>query len=256
VAYSSVSHLGFCVLALVAFNAQGIAGGLLHMVNHGLSTGALFLLVGFLLQRYTSGQIADFSGLWKKLPVFTFFMIVICLATIGLPGLNNFISEMLMLSGLFDIRNSRAAGMTLGVVAGLGIFLSAWYIMTMVQRVFFKELKEPLPLGNGEVKDLGARELAIIVPLTALCVLIGCCPQPVLDAMKRDVAILAQVADDARREHAPAPVILPTHSPKPDKDPRPAKNIAIPIKKADGPKEKKGLELLPMPKEAAPRIRG
>ena len=90
----------------MAFNVEGLAGGLLHMVNHGLSTGAMFLLVGLLLQRYASGQIADFGGMWKKLPVFTFFMMVICLASIGLPGLNNFVSEMLMLGGLFDLRNS------------------------------------------------------------------------------------------------------------------------------------------------------
>lgn len=132
VAYSSVSHLGFCTLAIVAFNAEGMAGGLLHMVNHGLSTGALFLLVGMLLQPYSSGQIADFGGLWKKLPVFTFFMMVICLASIGLPGLNNFVSEMLMLAGLFDLRNSRAAGLTLAVIAAFGILLSAWYVLTMI----------------------------------------------------------------------------------------------------------------------------
>src|SRR5258708_2274952 len=107
VAYSSVSHLGFCALALVAFNAEGMAGGLLHMVNHGLATGAMFLLVGCLLQRYGSGRIADYGGLWAKLPVLTFFLMVICLASIGLPGLNNFVSEMLMLGGLFDLRNSR-----------------------------------------------------------------------------------------------------------------------------------------------------
>ena len=206
VAYSSVSHLGFCTLALVAFNAEGMAGGLLHMVNHGLSTGAMFLLVGFLLQRYTSGQIGEFGGLWKKLPKLTFFMIVICLASIGLPGLNNFVSEMLMLGGLFDLRNSNAAGLTLAATAGFGIFLSAWYILTMVNRVFFNELKEPLPAHPGEVKDLNSREMAIIVPLAAICLFIGIHPQPILDTMKRDVETLSQVADDARRQHEALPV--------------------------------------------------
>jgi NADH-quinone oxidoreductase subunit M len=206
VAYSSVSHLSFCALALVAFNAEGMAGGLLHMVNHGLSTGAMFLLVGFLLQRYTSGQIGEFGGLWKKLPRLTFFMIVICLASIGLPGLNNFVSEMLMLGGLFDLRNSRAAGMAFGTVAGLGIFLSAWYILTMVARVFFNEVKEPLPSQPGEVKDLNSRELAIIVPLTAICLFIGVHPQPILNTMKRDVETLSLIADDARRQHEPVPM--------------------------------------------------
>jgi NADH-quinone oxidoreductase subunit M len=247
VAYSSVSHLGFCALALVAFNAEGIAGGLLHMVNHGLATGALFLLVGFILARYSSGQIADFSGLWKKLPLLTFFMMVIALATIGLPGLNNFISEMLMLSGLFDLRNARATGMTLAVAAAFGIFLSAWYVLTMMQRVFFNELKEPAPNRPGEVRDLNGRELAIIVPLTLCCLVIGVFPQTLLDPMKRDVDTLARIADDARRDHAPLPVIA---QPRPDTPKEQPKQDG---KKKTGKGGKGGkkepLELPPPPRE-------
>jgi len=233
VAYSSVSHLGFCVLALMAFNTQGMAGGLLHMVNHGLATGALFLLVGCLLQRYTSGQIADYSGLWKKLPVFTFFMMVICLASIGLPGLNNFVSEILMLSSLFDLRNSHATGITLAIVASSGILLSAWYTLTMVQRVFFNELKEPLPSKPGEVHDLNGRELSMIAPLAALCLFIGCCPQPLIEPMKRDVETLDRIADDARSGHvlAPQPVSTPPTPPK---------------------KQPPKRELLPVPNEVKP----
>jgi NADH-quinone oxidoreductase subunit M len=223
VAYSSVSHLAFCALALVAFNAEGIAGGLLHMVNHGLATGAMFLIVGFILARYSSGQISDFSGLWKKLPVLTFFTMVITLATIGLPGLNNFVSEMLMLSGLFDLRNARAAGMTLAVAGAFGIFLSAWYMLTMMQRVFFNDLKEPPPVLPGEVRDLNARELAVIGPLTALCLLIGLFPQTLLDPMKRDVDTLARIADDARREHAPPRRLVPS-----DQAPKEGKSELLP----------------------------
>ena len=255
VAYSSVSHLGFCVLALVAFNAEGMTGGLLHMVNHGLATGAMFLLVAFLQQRYTSGQIADFGGLWKKLPVFTFFMFVICLASIGLPGLNNFVSEMLMLSGLFDLRNARAAGMTLAVAAAFGILLSAWYMLTMLQRVFFNELKEPQPAHAGDVKDLNWRELAIIAPLAALCLILGCFPQPVLDTMKRDMDTLARIADDARRDHAPPPALeVPMREPKKIPVKKDAKKAVkkdakknIPPKKTT-PK-KTMLEVLPAPRE-------
>jgi NADH-quinone oxidoreductase subunit M len=227
VAYSSVSHLGFCALALVAFNAEGLTGGLLHMVNHGLSTGALFLLVGFLLQRYSSGQIKDFGGLWSRLPMLTFFMMVICLASIGLPGLCNFVSEMLMLGGLFDLRNSRATGITLAVAAGFGIFLSAWYLLTMLQRVFFNELKEPPPIHPGEVKDLNVRELSIIAPLAALCLLIGCCPQYLIDPMKRDVETLSRIADDARRDHV-APPPPPTISSPPGKGKGPMKQETLP----------------------------
>jgi NADH-quinone oxidoreductase subunit M len=244
-AYSSVSHLGFCALALVAFNAEGMAGGLLHMVNHGLSTGALFLLIGFLLQRYSSGQMKDFSGLWNKLPVLTFFMMVICLASIGLPGLCNFVSEMLMLGGLFDLRNARAAGITLAVIAALGIFLSAWYLLTMLQRVFFNELKEPAPAHPGEVKDLNGRELAIIAPLAALCLFIGCCPQYLIDPMKRDVETLARIADDARRDRVPLPPPPQPTNPVPKKQPVKKKDAKTDTKKVN-------FEVLPKPREVAP----
>ena len=238
VAYSSVSHLGFCVLALMAFNVEGLAGGLLHMVNHGLSTGAMFLLVGFMLQRYSSGQIADFSGIWKKLPVLTFFMMVICLASIGLPGLNNFVSEMLMLSGLFNLHDSHAAGLTFGVAAASGLLLSAWYILTMIQRVFFNELKEPAPAQAGQVGDLNARELSIIVPLTALCLILGCYPQPVLDAMRKDVETLSRVADDARHGHVlPPPPAPPKETPKKDNPEKKKDNL--PNKNPKGPVPKK-----------------
>lgn len=229
VAYSSLSHLGFCVLALMAFNAEGMAGGLLHMVNHGLSTGAMFLLVGFLLQRYSSGQIADFGGLWKKLPVFTFFMMVICLASIGLPGLNNFVSEVLMLSGLFSLPGSKTAGMTLAVVAASGILLSAWYTLTMVQRVFFNELREPPTAEAGDVRDLNSRELASIGPLAAFCLLLGIFPQTALEPMKRDIDTLAIVAADAR-----AGYVLPTRKPSPNvetKQPPAKKQTPKPIQK-------------------------
>jgi len=227
VAYSSVSHLGFCVLALMAFNAEGMAGGLLHMVNHGLSTGAMFLLVGLLLERYSSGQIADYSGLWKKLPVYTFFMLVICLASIGMPGLNNFVSEMLMLSSLFDLRNPRSTSMALAVVAAFGILLSAWYTLTMVQRVFFNDLREPAPVQPGEVKDMSARDWGIIAPLAALCLFLGILPQVALNPMKRDINALAWVADDARSGHVLPPPPVPT-----------------PVKKAE-PKQPEKLPVMP-----------
>jgi NADH-quinone oxidoreductase subunit M len=195
VAYSSVSHLGFCVLAVVAFTPAGLAGGLLHVVNHGLSTGAMFLLVGMLVRRYGTAQIADYSGMWTRLPVWTFFMMVACLASIGLPGLNNFVSEMLMLGGVFDVRSPYADGVTYGVLAAAGIFLSAWYTLTMVRRVIFGPVKEP---PAAAVTDLTGRERGTIAPVIVLCLLLGVFAQPVLDVMYRDVARLAQVGDDAR----------------------------------------------------------
>jgi NADH-quinone oxidoreductase subunit M len=196
VAYSSVSHLGFCVLALVAFSPAGISGGLLHMVNHGLSTGAMFLLVGMLVRRYGTAQIADYSGMWARLPVLTFFMMVACLASIGLPGLNNFVSEMLMLGGVLEARNPYVSSLPYTVLAAFGIFLSAWYTLTMVRRVFFGPLKEP-PAAQP-VTDLTGRELLAIGPTAVLCVMLGVLVQPVLDMTYRDVGRMAQVADGAR----------------------------------------------------------
>lgn len=196
IAYSSVSHLGLCVLAIVAFSPAGLAGGLLHMVNHGLSTGAMFLVAGMLIRRYGTAQIADYSGVWSRLPMLTFFMIFVSLASVGLPGLNNFVSEMLMLGGVFDMRNNYVVANTFAILAALGIFLSAWYTITMIRRVFFGP--EKLPAAMQPVQDLTARERFAIAPLAILCLLLGIFAQPVLDVMSRDVSRLAQVGDDAR----------------------------------------------------------
>jgi NADH-quinone oxidoreductase subunit M len=199
VAYSSVSHLGFVALALVAFNHEGMSGGMLHMVNHGLSTGAMFILVGLLIDRYGTTRIVDYSGMWAKLPKLTFFMMVIALASVGLPGLNNFISEMLMLFGLFDLRNANVTTISFGVVGGFGIFLSAWYTLTLVQRVFFGPLREPAPAVQGAiVKDLNRREYWAIAPLALGCLLLGIFPQVILTTMDRDIKALTIVADEAR----------------------------------------------------------
>jgi NADH-quinone oxidoreductase subunit M len=197
VAYSSVSHLGFCVLALVSFSSAGLAGGLLHMVNHGLSTGAMFLLVGMLVRRYGTAQIADYSGMWTRLPVLTFFFLVVALASVGVPGLNNFVSEMLMLGGVVDMRaGSISTAITFAALAALGIFLSAWYTLTMVRREFFGPVKEPA--GFGPVTDLTPRERSAVAPLAILCLMLGLFVQPVLDVMYRDVSRLAQVGEAAR----------------------------------------------------------
>jgi len=169
---------------------------LLHMVNHGLSTGALFLLVGMLVRRYGTAQIADYSGMWTRLPEFTFFFMVVCLSTIGLLGLNNFVSEMLMLGVVLDARNPYVHEIPFLVLAAVGIFLSAWYTLTMVRRVIFGPVKEPP--AAGPVTDLTGRERLAVGPLAVLCLLLGLFAQPVLDVMYRDVGRLAQVGADAR----------------------------------------------------------
>ncbi len=204
IAYSSVSHLGFLVLGIFAFNAEGLSGAALHMVNHGLSTGALFALLGFLLDRYGTTQIARYGGLMRRYPSFSVLAFVLCLASIGLPGLNNFVSEMLMLAGLYDTGNPRVPHLGLAVVAAIGILLSAWYMLTMMQRVFFNPVKEPVPLVTAPA-DVSRREFAAFGSLAGLCLLLGLYPQPILDTMKWDAQQLATIGTMARERNAGTP---------------------------------------------------
>jgi len=222
IAYSSVSHLGFLVLGLFAFNAEGLSGAVLHMVNHGLSTGALFALLAFLLDRYRTTQVAQYGGLMGRFPNFAVLAFVLFLASIGLPGLNNFVSEMLMLAGLFDANNPRVHRLGLAVVAAFGILLSAWYILTMLQKVFFNPLKEPVASATDPTPpaDVSRREFFAYGPLVGLCLLLGLYPQPVLDAMKWDVRQLTTAGQMARSRVTGVPLpkepepTLPAATPK------------------------------------------
>lgn len=203
IAYSSLSHLGFLVLGIFAFNAEGISGASLHMVNHGISTGALFALLSFFLARYRTTDMRPFGGFIGRYPKFAFLTFVLCLASIGLPGLNNFVSEMLMLGGLFDARNPGVPRLGLAVVATVSILLSAWYILTMLQRVFFQARREPpLAPDASPHPDLSRRELICFGTLAALCVLLGLFPQVLLDTMKPDVDVLGAIGDAARTRAA------------------------------------------------------
>jgi NADH-quinone oxidoreductase subunit M len=180
-AYSSVSHLGFVMLGLFAFNAQGLVGGLVQMVNHGLSTGALFLLVGMIYERRHSRLIEDFGGLWAVTPVFSALLLVVALSSIGLPGLNGFVGEFLILVGAFQW--SRPAA----VLATTGIVFGAVYLLWMYQRVAFGEVR------HEEVRrlpDLNAREIATLVPLLVLIVWIGVYPAPFTRVAEPTVADL------------------------------------------------------------------
>jgi NADH-quinone oxidoreductase subunit M len=187
VAYSSVSHLGFCTLGLFALNVAGLTGSILQMINHGLSTGALFLLVGMLYDRYHTRQLSDYSGMASRLGLLATAFLFISLSSIGLPGLNGFVGETLVFFGMFD------AVTWMAVVGTAGIILGAWYLLTMVRLVFFGPLKEPAHEGPGHVEDLGAREIATIAPIVALCLLLGVYPQPVIDSMRPDVQIVANI---------------------------------------------------------------
>ncbi|MBI3462754.1 MAG: NADH-quinone oxidoreductase subunit M [Planctomycetes bacterium] len=185
IAYSSVSHLGFCMLGLFALNATGISGGLLQMVNHGLSTGALFALVGMLYSRYHTREIRSLGGLARQMPVLAFFFVLITLSSIGLPGLNGFIGEFLVLVGMFQVEKSYA------IVASLGIILGAFYMLWLVQRILFGPLKEPHHDGPA-VRDLNRIEIAALAPIAAACLWIGLYPNFFLSRMEPAVRQVAE----------------------------------------------------------------
>ena len=190
IAYSSVSHLGFCMLGIFAVNRLGLQGGVLQMVNHGLSTGGLFAVVGMLYERYHTRQIADLGGLARQTPWLAFFMLVLTLSSIGLPGLNGFAGELLILVGMFQ-RGWAAAPAEwsvhyriIAVAALAGVVLGAWYMLYLVQRVFFGPLRQPQPKTHEPpAGDLCFREIAALAPLTVLIVWIGIQPQFFLDRM-------------------------------------------------------------------------
>ncbi len=175
VAYSSVSHMGFCMLGLMALNAQGFAGSMMTMLNHGVSTGALFLLVGVLYERRHTRAIADFGGLWKVVPVFSVIFLVVTLSSIGLPGTNGFVGEFLVLLGAFKTSFAWAA------VAASGVILSACYMLWMYQRVVFGPITHE---ENNRLGDLTLRERLVFAPLLVLIFWMGVAPQPFLDRMQ------------------------------------------------------------------------
>jgi NADH-quinone oxidoreductase subunit M len=187
---------------MFALNSAGISGSLLQMVNHGLSTGALFLLVGMLYERYHTRQLKDYGGLGDRLRLLACCMVFFCLTSIGLPGLNGFIGEALVLFGIFDFETGMGARPILGVVAATGIVLGAWYLLTLLKRVFFGPLREPHHGGAGATLDLGARELVALVPLVVFCVWLGVYPQTFLDTSRRDVEVVAELVGRAQMRAA------------------------------------------------------
>jgi NADH-quinone oxidoreductase subunit M len=178
IAFSSVSHLGFVMLGLFALNLQGIEGGILQMLNHGFSTGALFLLVGMLYERRHTRLIEEFGGLWKQMPIFASFFMVVTLSSIGLPGLNGFVGEFLILVGVFK------ADKVYAVIAATGIILAAAYMLWMYQRVMFGELTKP---ENRVLKDLSGREILVLSAVTLFIFWIGIYPQTFLSRMEPTV---------------------------------------------------------------------
>lgn len=245
VAYSSVAHLGFCVLGLFAFNASGLQGSILYMVNHGLSTGALFLCIGMIYERYHTRSMKELGGLAKVMPIWGTFMVFFTMCSVGLPGTNGFVSEFLCLFGSFQaytdwpmIAPTSVAGTAgsfgpyLTAVAASGMIIAAIYLLYMVGRVCFGPVVEPHGHGHhgsghgheehrrdagatsatgatgGEhavhlPRDLSGREIAVLLPLAALCLVLGFYPKPALNLLEPAVQRTAGVIDTARPRLSP-----------------------------------------------------
>ena len=203
VAYSSVSHLGFCMLGLYAMNSQGFAGSMMQMLSHGVSTGALFLLVGVVYERRHTRLIADFGGLWKRLPVYASVFLVVMLSSVGLPGTNGFVGEFLVLLGAYRTQPWWA------VVSALGVILSACYMLWMFMRVMFGPITHP---ENEKLSDLSGRERLVFAPLLVLIFWMGVMPQPLLDRMQPSLERVLELSKNrvamtqmAEARLAPAP---------------------------------------------------
>ena len=209
IAYSSISHLGFCVLGMFSLNTIGIEGSVMYMINHGLSTGALFLCVGMIYERFHTRQFRELGGLMKVMPVWAFFMVFFSLASVGLPGLNGFVGEFLTLIGAFT--SEHALGPRYAVMAGFGMIFGAIYILYMVGKVVFGPVTLPdTDNGDGDdvandgasggaggrgrhtVRDLNLREVVTLAPLAVACLVLGLYPKPMLDTLAAPVKALVQ----------------------------------------------------------------
>jgi NADH-quinone oxidoreductase subunit M len=197
VAYSSVSHLGFVMLGIFALTVQSVQGALMVMINHGISTGALFFLVGIIYERKHSRLIADYGGIARVVPLFAALLTFVSLSSIGLPGTNGFIGEFLVLIGSFRTEPA------LAVISATGVIFAAAYLLWAIQRVLFNALDKP---ANASLTDLNRRELAYMVPLVAAILWLGVYPKPVLDRMQPTAErFVRQVESRAAEQEAMLP---------------------------------------------------
>jgi NADH-quinone oxidoreductase subunit M len=196
VAYSSVAHLGFCVLGIFVFNPEGIAGAIYQMFNHGVSTGVLFILVGLLYDRRHTRLIKDFGGLGTTLPVYSTFFLIVALSSLGLPMLNGFVGEFLIIVGAYHARPLYAA------LAAVGVVLAAVYLLWMYQRVFYGEVTNE---QNRNLPDCNARERIILAVAVVVILAMGIYPQPFLRRMDRSVEAVVQRLDQTKVLYARQP---------------------------------------------------
>ncbi|MBI5561608.1 MAG: NADH-quinone oxidoreductase subunit M [Deltaproteobacteria bacterium] len=207
VAYSSVSHMGFVMLGMFALNIEGIRGGLMQMINHGISTGALFLLVGMIYERTHTRTIGDYTGLFKVMPVFGVFFLITVLSSMGLPSTNGFIGELFILIGAFKAYPLYA------VIAVVGVLLGAVYLLWLFQRVFLGDF---VYRGKEELKDLKAREIISGGTLMVLIFWIGLCPKPFIRSMEASVNQVVRLVDtNYKKGLALAQASTPAASPSP-----------------------------------------
>ncbi len=197
VAYSSVSHLGFVVLGIFAFTAEALQGAVIQMINHGISTGALFLIVGMLYERRHTREMADYGGIAKSVPKLTFFMILAVLASAGLPGLNGFVGEFMILMGAF--KSTVIGSPWLIAVATSGVILAAVYLLWMLHRMFWGPLEGD---ENKNMADLNAREIALLVPLSILMIWMGFGPQPFLRLSESTTEFILETIESKRAHEA------------------------------------------------------
>jgi NADH-quinone oxidoreductase subunit M len=218
VAYSSVSHLGFVMLGIFALDRQGVDGAIYQMLNHGVSTGGLFLLVGMIYLRRHTREISEFGGLWKSVPIYAAIFMVVMLSSIGLPGLNGFVGEFLILLGTYFSSNLAA------IIAVSGLILGALYMLWAYERVMWGPITKVV---NQTLRDLTPREISVMVPLIALMLFMGLYPRTLLDRIEPSVGLLLNRVTDARAQldqgHQPhfagshlsyAALAAPDHSPK------------------------------------------
>jgi NADH-quinone oxidoreductase subunit M len=179
VAYSSVSHMGFCTLGIFAMNPAGLAGSIIQQINHGVSTGMLFLIVGVVYERRHTREISEYGGLFKVMPIFTFVYLIAVLSSMGLPPLNGFIGEVTIIKGAFEV------SLWWALACGLGIALGAAYLLWLFQRTMLGENKNE---KNHSLKDLNWREMLYFSPLLILAFWIGLAPKPFFTMLDRSVA--------------------------------------------------------------------
>jgi NADH-quinone oxidoreductase subunit M len=228
VAYSSVSHLGFCVLGLFAINPQGIEGSIYAMVSHGLTTGGLFLAIGVLYERRHTRRLDEFGGLWAQMPVFAAFFLIVTLGSAGLPGLSGFVGEFLSLLGAFDAGGYIRFPELVTAISATGVILGAVYLLYMFQKVMFGPLSNE---KNRHLPDLNAREIAVFVPILVGVFALGIYPKPVLAKMEPAVNKFvtfykAKLTDVSNNENGKPRMVGMYHeeAPKPAEVPAPEVN--------------------------------